>query len=159
MVTKLKELCNLSGGDLCWRVVRLINAIFVIIGLCLVVYWVLDRESPTKLYDSGSIVPTVVHPGDTVQVTWVTSKHRLCSGESVRVLSGECGAHILRVGEPAGPLMEQPTLSRINFVVPLDVTPGQCVYHTTIQFFCNPLQHWFPVVLQFPPLKFKVVVP
>jgi len=154
---KVKDLCNLSGGDLCWRVVRMINFAFVLIGLVLFVYWgFIDRSSPVMVFDSGSVDPEVASPGDVVQVSWVLTKVKMCPGTGYRVLSGECGAHILRVGEPSAPLFLVPTIFNINFVVPADVQPGVCTFHLTVIYRCNPFQEFFPIMVDFPPINFSV---
>lgn len=160
MVTKLLEKCNLSGGDFCWRVVRAINVIFALIGVFLLSYWALDRSPPNKLYDMGSLTPSVVHPGQVVKVHWIISKDRLCPGTAVRTLSGECGAHMLYVGESfLQEVFKDPKITQFNFEVPKSVTPGACYYRVTIYYRCNPLHNWWPLIFSYPPIPFKVEVP
>lgn len=139
------------------KLVRFCYILLALMGFGLIGYWCLDRSTPVTVYDMGSISSQVARPGDILQVSWIITKKELCPGTSIRTLSGECGAHILRVGEPSGPLLLQPTITRINFTVPEEATNGVCEYRTTIQYYCNPIHYWFPVILDFPVIKFRVI--
>lgn len=144
--------------ELIFRIARIIYISFGIIGAMLVLYWLfIDTKLPIQVTGTGSIRPYEAKPGETVVVSWLVEKTKICEGRSVKSLFGECGVHILRTEDPPLQKTNGPVVVNIVFKVTEDAQYGNCEFNTTVRYYCNPLQHLFPIEYKFPDVKFKIV--
>jgi hypothetical protein len=144
--------------DLIFRITKIIYISLGIIGTMCILYWYfIDTKLPIEVTGTGSIKPYKAKRGEIVTVSWIVNKTKLCEGQSVKSLFGECGVHLLRVEDPPLQKTNGPVVVNIVFRVPENARYGNCEFNTTVHYYCNPLQHLFPIIYKFPDVEFKVI--
>lgn len=166
-----------------------VNAIGVLICIFLVAPIMLivgDRTSPYT-YLKGEVTTQDAVPGQMVYVKWSGAYNRNCDGQIFRsVIDSGKTVHLLDVlpsvltiatpGETitlpddtpttSGPVDETLKTTRRNvvewtrgFVLPLGTTDGPAMYRVRSEYWCNPLQHSWPIRVNLPDIPFNVVRP
>jgi len=122
---------------------RVMSALFSLFVIGLSVYgsyqiidWWRD-DSPAVEFGLGDITPTEVHPGERMIAHLNITKLRDCDGEIRRVVSGECGYHV--ISEVKSSLVHGFN-GQLTYALqlPFEVIPGQCAFHIYARYWCNP---------------------
>jgi len=142
MVTKVTNWLN-ESCDLCTKVRPIFMLLFYIVVSCFSVYgmyllqdWWKDN-SPAVSFGQGDITPTIVRPGDKMLVHLTVNKLRNCDGEVFRVVTGECGHHVLAHVEAT---LDKGFSGRVTlpFQLPHEAIPGDCGFRVHARYNCNP---------------------
>lgn len=128
----------------CYRVLKR-TAVGAWVGLVLILslygfYTLYDwwqDTSPVVAYGAGEITPLEPHPGDKMLAYLDVQKLRDCDGEVRRVVTGDCGHHVL--SEVRSSLV-QGFNGRLAypFQLPIEAIPGQCMFKLYARYWCNP---------------------
>jgi hypothetical protein len=142
MVTKVTDWLS-ETCDLCSRV-RPVIALFLYVvvlgfsfyGMYLLQAWWKDSR-PAVSFGQGEITPAIVRPGDKMLVHLTVNKLRSCDGEVHRVVTGECGHHVLSRVETT---LSEGFSGRITlpFQLPHEAIPGRCGFRVYARYSCNP---------------------
>lgn len=109
---------------------------FSFYGIYLLQTWWKD-DAPAVVFNGGNITPTKVRPGDKMLVHLNVKKLRSCDGEVFRILTGECGHHILSKVETT---LVKGFSGRVTlpFQLPYEAIPGHCGFKVYVKYYCNP---------------------
>ena len=135
---------------------------FFVSGLFIVpsMWLVLDREPPVIVEDAAYIGPWPITPGESFYIRYSVNRKKLCpytiqplifDGASVRYVLEQ--QNILAAG-PLGP-----DIYEVERTVPEGAAHGWARYSTVLEFYCNPIQRYWPVQMVTPTVRFKVERP
>lgn len=120
-----------------------------------------NRSSPYT-YLRGHIEPPGVVAGQLGYVHWVGMYKRNCSGEFYRsvVDSGDNVHSLLMIPDPPDDdeLNVEVSWTRA-FILPNGASEGQARYRVYANYWCNSLQHLWPIRITLPDIPFNVVRP
>lgn len=142
MVTKVVDWFS-ETCDLCSKMRPIVALLLYMIvigfsfyGMYLLRAWWKD-SAPAVVFNGGEITPKVVRPGDKMLVHLNISKLRSCNGEVFRVVTGECGHHVLSKVETT---LVQGFSGRVTlpFQLPHEAIPGACGFKVYARYTCNP---------------------
>lgn len=93
--------------------------------------------SPAVKYGTGDITPTEVRPGERLVAHLNIKKLRNCDGEIRRIVTGECGHHVLSVVRSS---LTEGFNGQLTYPiqVPFEAIPGQCEFRIYARYWCNP---------------------
>ena len=120
-----------------------------------------DRSSP-YMYIRGYIDHEQFMPGDKIDVHWSGIYRRDCPGQIFRSVTDAAKAvHLLEViPDPVGddPVGIEVEWTR-SFILPLAVAEGRSIYRAHAEYWCSPIQRWWPIKVSPPDISFNVVRP
>lgn len=117
----------------------------------------IDRDPPVIMVDR--VLEThYVTRGSTLKYRNIVNRKRICSAHIERFLNdGQNYRHQLPsttatyIG-PLGIMTYGQTLE-----IPRLAHSGDAELHVTVNYVCNPLHNWYPIVVRNPPLKFTII--
>lgn len=118
-------------------------ACFVSVPFCLWLWygWISDR-GVVIAFGQGTAVPEVVQHGDTLTIFQPAHKYRNCDGTIRRVITGDCGHHV--VWEGSSSLIKDFDGRLVLPVrIPFELIPGQCSFKIYARYYCNPVDRFF----------------
>lgn len=118
-------------------------------------YWSLFDKALPSLNNLEEISRTEVVPGDTVKIRYSVNRYRACHATYMRVLDGQSPqspTFVIDRGEREITEAEVGKQVDVNvkFVIPYDILPGYYEMYTRINYACNPMQRFFPIVVDTP---------
>lgn len=137
---------------------HLIPGAFAMCIIAPIAFMALDRDLP---YDAqaGEIAPPDPHPGETVQVHWRGVRTRSCVGTVHRTIIDSRGVTYTMIAVDA--VYDQPqnaiSLTR-EFALPVQIAPGPAIYKAHTEFVCNPVQRFWPISMDAPPVHFNIAM-
>lgn len=156
------------------HVMAMLICVVIVLPIMLIVG---DRSSPYQ-YLKGEVTTQEAIPGMTVDVKWTGKYNRNCDGQIFRsIIDAGKTVHLLDVlpsvlsiaqtGESV-PLPQDPTedidVDKQNviewtrsFILPLGTSEGRALYRVRSEYWCNPLQHYWPIRVDLPDIPFNVV--
>lgn len=140
--------------------VLLAAACLVAVAAVLVTFWVLDYQRPYDFHGDGSfIIPAEASGNDQMLVKWRVTLHRRCPGLVRRELFDPVTGVVLATydPQPASPAQLDEGFLNKTFMLPRMMQPGWVGYRSHLEYWCNPLQYWYPIRYDTPVLYFKVV--
>lgn len=121
-----------------------------------IVYMAADREPPV-IRHSGEIVPPDPYPGGRISVVWHTTIKRVCPGLVQRRIVDSTGT-IWTLGMVEAEYGRSDELIR-SFAIPFGIAWGEARYTATVQYRCNVLQDYWPIIVEGPAVRFRVAPP
>ena len=137
------------------KIVSLGLAVMIVVSVGvlpgLFIYW-FNQGSPV-IYSTRKILTPVVPPGGTLRIQI-----------SAEINNHDCTATVHRsVVDAAGTAWTTEPMVRPAFtnyvaelVVPLGASPGEAQYRARVEWACNPIQKWFPLVVLQPAIPFTI---
>lgn len=142
MVTKMKAWW-FHTCLFCQVIHRVMSIVFsvVVIGLSLygsyqLVDWWRDG-SPVIEFGAGDITPSEARPGERLVAHLNIKKLRNCDGEIRRIVTGDCGHHVIAGVKSS---LEEGFNGQLTypFQLPFEAIPGHCEFRIYAQYWCNP---------------------
>lgn len=124
-------------------------------------YWALDNQRPYTFFaDESYIIPNQATGNDQMIVAWKVRVHRQCGGLIRRELFDPRTQVLLSIYDAqVAHSMSMPIgdgyLNR-TFLLPRMIQNGRIGYRARLEYYCNPLQRWFPIKYSTPDLFFEV---
>lgn len=163
-------------GKVTVHLVAMLICVFIVLPIMLLIG---DRSSP-YVYLKGDVETKDAVPGQLVYVKWSGKYTRNCDGQIFRsIIDSGKTVHLLDVlpsvltiatpGENSRyPLPDNPpddlqtskddTIEFTRaFTLPLATLPGRAYYRVRSEYWCNPLQHYWPIKVNLPDIPFNVV--
>lgn len=152
------EVCRFCR-DARWLIMNICALVIIswgIIGWYQLYEWY-HEELPVVTFGQGSISDPIVSPFQSVVFKQPVKKLRNCPGHIQRIITGQCGHHILYAGES--------TLSKgfdgqliYPVSIPDKILPGECQFYVRVSYECS----FFDKILhrqifESPPIYFKVI--
>jgi hypothetical protein len=133
-------------------------ALTIVIVVGLLGYWLIDRRPPMmgvtgKFIGWDQVSPNIGH------IEWRGVQTRSCSGRAYHwIVNGVVIPLSSREIEYQGPIIPDdgdPLTWRVTFEIPdwLDHTAS---YRVRIEYYCNPLQKFFPIIVAPPDVSFSL---
>lgn len=117
-------------------------------------------NQPPYTYDAehSYIKPDPSDGGKQVIVHWAIKVNRLCPGSIYRtIVDARTGAKVTYDATPAFLSIKQDdTVLERSFHLPEEILSGPKIYRANAEYYCNPLQRFFPLKVQTPDIKFTV---
>lgn len=117
------------------------------------------RTSPYT-YIRGQMVDEEVTAGMLGYVRWTGMYKRNCTGEFFRTIldSGDNIHYLLVIPDPPDDdELNVPVEWTRAFILPHGAAEGPALYRVRAQYWCNPLQHLWPIKIDLPDIPFKVI--
>lgn len=155
-----KLLANLFSSAT-FRVLFFVSCV-VATALVPITYWALDNVRPYVFFPEEShIIPTNAVGNDQMIVSWKVRVNRQCEGLVRRELfDPRPGGALLAIydAQPAHKTSMPLGEGQFNrtFLLPKQVTPGKVGYRARLEYWCNPLQRFWPIQYNTPDLFFEV---
>lgn len=136
---------------ICWAM-----ATFILGGIALtpglLIYWF--NEGVPVAYSIRKVMTPKVAPGDELKIKIVAE-----------ITKVSCKANVLRsIVDSAGVIHSvvpenRPAFSDyiVTLTVPLGAAPGPAKYRARVEWTCNPVQRYFPLVILQPEMEFEIV--
>lgn len=139
--------------------------------VCLILFPILllvgDRKSPYT-YLTGEVLTTDAQPGHPVLVKWSGKFTRECEGTIFRsVVDSGKTVHLLdglpsvlssfSLGDDVAADTKDTVVWTRSFILPAGVRPGRASYRVRSEYWCNPLQVYWPIKVALPDIPFNVV--
>jgi hypothetical protein len=122
----------------------------------------LTDNTPPFEFDAANsyIIPQRTAAGRQITVHWkIKDLRRICPGAVSRtIVDADSGARTTYDPQPAAASVD--TMDEFldkTFMLPSHLSPGKKIYRATIDYRCNPLQHFWPLHVVTPDLPFEVV--
>lgn len=139
-----------------------IGVVLMALTGALVFMW-FDTTPPYEFdADKSYVIPQKAEEGMQIRVVWKVKKlNRFCPGTNLRTLFDPVTKVKLAIYDPVPvaarfELGEDSFLIR-TFLLPKELIPGKVGYRATQSYVCNPLQHFWPLVVTTPDLFFEIV--
>lgn len=118
-------------------------ACFVSVPFCIWLWygWVSD-QGVVIVFGQGTATPEVVRHGDTLTIFQPAHKYRNCDGTIRRVITGDCGHHVIWEG-PSSLLKDFDGRLVLPVRIPFELIPGQCSFKIYARYYCNPVDRFF----------------
>jgi hypothetical protein len=158
-ITRDTLLANLFSS-LTFRMLFFVSMI-VTLALIPITYWALDNVRPYVFFPEESyIIPTAATGNDQMIVAWKVKVNRQCDGLVRRELFDPRTKVVLSVydAQPAhvGDISEDHGYFNRTFLLPRSIQTGKIGYRARLEYYCNPLQRWWPIRYSTPDLFFEV---
>lgn len=152
------QTCHICHG-LRWFFIAALISVFIVwgvLGWYQLYIWYYD-DTPAAEFGAGSISDSTVMPFQTVVFKQSIKKLRNCPGHVQRVITGECGHHLIYSGETS---LQAGFNGQLTYpvVIPDRALPGRCEFYVTATYRCNFFDEWLHrQVFQSPPIRFTVI--
>lgn len=132
-------------------------ACFVSVPFCIWLWygWFAD-QGVVITFGQGTATPEVVRHGDMLTIFQPAHKYRDCDGTIRRVISGDCGHHVIWEG-PSSLIKGFDGRLVLPVRIPFELIPGQCSFKIYARYYCNPVDRFFErQVYESPKVEFTV---
>lgn len=118
-------------------------------------YLMADNEPPYE-WKGGWVRPDPAPIGAQVTVCWKIRIKRFCPGLIYRQIIDS--REIIHNYDPVPAAAQEDVLDPfcVTFKLPLDLPPGSAIYRVHADYYCNPIQHFWPIKVTTPELKFNL---
>jgi hypothetical protein len=136
----------------------IVSLLITLLLLSPLIFWGFDRTQPVIIHEF-SVVPTKVHAGEKALRKVTVTRLRACQTDVDVILID--GARVRWV-------IDEPEITRPGklgvidtyyapMIVPPLAAPGEAELRVTIKRVCNPVQHIWPMVESYEPVKFTIL--
>jgi hypothetical protein len=142
------------------RIVIVFSALVSALIIAPVSYMMADNQVPYEYdYATSYMFPARPHLDRQVTMHWVIRRvNRICPGHIVRIITDESGARVTYDPTPAAMDIHlgDKYMDR-TFFLPPNLKPGPHFYKNVGYYACNPLQRFWPLVVETRAVPFEVV--
>jgi len=126
------------------------------VGFCALM-WIWASEQPPTRIDERVLLTPVVESGGLFKLRVHVFRDRHCAATVYRSFVDRNRIETNRVAEDYAAMQAGDDTRVVAIPVPVTVPAGEVEYRASVHWKCNPLQHWFPAVIEYPVVKFTVV--
>lgn len=136
-------------------------SVVVTVILIPITFWAVDNTKPYVFYvDESSILPNKAAGNDQMIVRWKIDYVRPCDGLVKREIFDPISQTIVAAYDPqpsySNSLPLGPGYLNKTFLLPRSTLPGRYGYRARLEYWCNPLQRFWPIRYNTPELYFEV---
>lgn len=142
------------------RFTVILVALLTLLVIAPMSYMIADTEPPYEFdAEQSYVIPSKTAAGHQIVVHWhIIRVNRVCPGMITRYIVDD--RTMTKISYDAVPSARQVELGarELNrtFLLPSGIQPGKKWYYSEGYYACNPLQHFYPLIVRTPRLSFEV---
>ncbi len=137
---------------------RAVVAVFYALSVgFLALMWIWASELPPTRIDERTLLTPEVARGGSFKLRVHVFRDRHCAASVHRSFVDSDKVETKRVPEDYAAMQTGDETRVVEIPVPDVVKPGKVEYRASVHWMCNPLQHYFPTIVDYPVVTFTLL--